>query len=86
MKPSNFLNFPFSSIFKNCECETIALNIMLILKRLGDEFKQLSWEEYKIERLKDKGFSNEEKKYFDKVVMFCSSADQARKFSRVWNF
>ena len=53
MKPSDFLEYPWNSVTKNSEYETIALNIMVILKRTGDEFRELSFDEYKTERLKD---------------------------------
>ena len=57
---------------------------MVILKRTGDEFRPLEWEEYKQERLKDKNFSEYEKKYFDKVIPYCKSADTAVLFSNSW--
>jgi len=84
MKPSNFATFPWMSILKNSESEVVALNIMRILKRTGDEFRPLSWTEYKEERMKDGNFSVVEKPYFDKVISYCKSADTAALFSKVW--
>jgi len=85
MKPSNFTSFPFGSVLQNSESETIALNIMKILKRTGDEFRSLSWEEYKSERLKDGNFSDREHPIFEKVIRYCKSADTAILFSEEWN-
>ena len=59
--PSDFKVFPWSSVSKNSETETIAQNIMIILSRTGNEFRELSWDEYKEERLKDGGFSDRER-------------------------
>jgi hypothetical protein len=57
---------------------------MTILARTGDKFRDLSWEEYELERIKDGNFSFEEKKYFDRVILFCKSADTAYCFSSDW--
>lgn len=85
MKPSNFTNNPMDSVLQNSESETIARNIMLILKRTGDKFRNLSFKEYKKERLKDGNFSESEKKYFDKTIEYCKSSDTAKLFSKNWN-
>lgn len=62
MKPSFFSSkYPWDSVFGKSECETIAQNIMKILQRTGDEFRTLSFEEYKDERLKDGNFSERER-------------------------
>lgn len=84
MKPSNFTKYPWSSITQNSECETIAKNIMLILKRTGDKFRPLTFDEYKSERLKDGNFTESEKNYFDKVIDYCKSPDTAKLFSKEW--
>jgi hypothetical protein len=84
MNPSHFTAYPWSSVLQNSESEIIALNIMLILKRTGDTFRDLSWEEYKAERIKDGNFSEREKGYFDAVLPYCKSAETARLFSAKW--
>ena len=65
--PEIFSGKPWASIFNNSESETIAANIMAILKRTGNTFRELSWDEYKLERLKDGSFTEREKEYFEKV-------------------
>lgn len=84
MKPSSFTDHPFSSVLQNSESETIAVNIMVILKRTGNEFRPITAEEYKKERLKDGDFTPGELDLFHKVVKYCKSADTARCFSGVW--
>lgn len=84
MKPSNFLSVAFDSVLKNSECETVARNIMVILNRTGNEWRVLSWDEYKQERLKDGNFTESEKAYFDKVFGFCTSAEAANAFCKGW--
>ena len=75
---------PFSSVTQKSECETIATNIMVILSRTGDTFRELSWDEYKEERQKDKNFSEGEKGFFDRVIDYCKNEDTARLFSEGW--
>ena len=84
MKPSNFTSNPMGSVLRKSEFETVAQNIMLILKRTGDVFRELTWEEYKEERLKDRNFSEREKQYFDGVIGYCNSADKAVLFCNNW--
>ncbi len=84
MKPSNFTSYPWSSVLQNSESETIAQNVMKVLKRTGDEFRPLSWEEYKEERLKDGNFSDREKSIFENVIPYCKSADTAVLFCKTW--
>ena len=59
---------------------------MKILNRTGNTWRELTWEEYKKERLKDfySGFSAREQFYFDNVIGFCKSPDTAVLFSNVW--
>ena len=86
MKPSDFSKIqPWNSALKNVESEIVASNVMVILKRTGDKFRKLTWEEYKKERLKDGGFSENEKAYFEKVMPYCETAMTARLFSEDWN-
>lgn len=53
MKPSNFKTYPWNSVLRNNESETIARNVMVILSRTGDTFRPLAYDEYKTERLKE---------------------------------
>ncbi len=85
MKPSDFTMQPYNSVLQKSEAETIAANIMVILKRTGDEFRELGWDEYKAERLKDGRFSGIEEMYFKKVIPYCKSEDTAKLFSPTWN-
>lgn len=84
-KPSDFCVFPWASVLQNSESETIALNIMKILERTGNQFRILSWDEYKEERLKDGNFSDNEKPYFIRVMDFCLFPETAKLFSQEWN-
>ena len=86
MKPSNFTTtFPHGSIERKCEPEGVAINIMVILERTGNEWRRLSWKEYKTERMKDGGFYALEKTYFDSVIEYTTSPDKAAEFSPKWN-
>jgi len=84
MKPSLFICYPWNSVTKNAEHEIIAMNIMMILKRTGDTFRQLSYEEYSEERKSDGGFSDAEKILFDEVITYCKSAENASFFCPDW--
>ncbi len=84
MKPSDFTVFPSDSIFHNTETEDIALNIMAILARTGDTFRNLGWDEYKAERQVDGHFTENERGYFDNVIGYCVSSDTAVRFSPMW--
>lgn len=83
LKPSHFCSFPWESLLQKSECETIARNIMVIRKRLGDKW-DLSWTEYKKEREKDGGYSWAEKDYFKEVMPLIRDAIGAISFSRSW--
>lgn len=76
--------FPFCSVFQNTETEIVADNIMKILARTGDAWRELTWEEYQVERKKDKGFSSMEKRYFETVLKYTVSYEQALRFSEEW--
>lgn len=84
MKPSNFRSFPFDSVLHNSESEQVAKNIMGILWRTGDEWRLLSWKEYKAYREMDGHFTESEKDYFDKVVGFCVAEASANAFCNGW--
>ena len=83
-RPSDFTKNPMDSVARKSEAETVARNIMVILKRTGNEWRRLGWEEYKTERLEDGGFSESEWGYFDEVVGYCISPETAVLFSPVW--
>lgn len=75
---------PMDSIFRKRESEIVAKNIMVILSRTGNKWRELSWDEYKKERLKDGDFSEEEKYFFDQVKKFCNSEENAYGVSSAW--
>lgn len=84
-KPSDFITWPWSSVKQNSECEQIAKNIMVVLKRTGDTFRPLTWEEYKSDiETRERTVPDSEKAYFDNVIDFCKSADTAQLFSESW--
>lgn len=84
-KPSDFIKtFPMDSITQSWESERVALNIMVILSRTGDQFRELTWEEYKEEREKGDEFSGLEKRHFDGVIDYFKSADTVVLFSESW--
>ena len=84
MKPSDFTIYLWGSVCEKSECETIAFNIMVILKRTGNVFRQLSFDEYKEERKRDGNFTTDEEEYFHQVIDYCKSAETARLFSKTW--
>lgn len=85
MKPSLFLQHPLGSITKESDLETIAHNIMAILSRTGDKFRDLSWEEYEAERKKDGNFTMTEQTYFDQLAYLAKGSFRAiTSFSPVW--
>lgn len=83
--PSAFIKcLPWDSVLQKVEAEIIALNIMKILNRTDNTWRQLTWEEYQEERKKDKGFSTNEKGFFDQVVSYTTSPDAVAKFCKDW--
>lgn len=84
MKPSNFTDFPMDSETQNTETEILARNIMKILKRTGDTWRQLSLDEYIAERKKDGGFSRMEEHYFEKALPYTINEKNAKSFSKNW--
>lgn len=83
LKPGAFTSFPWESLLHKTEAEVIASNIMKIRKRLGDKWP-LKWDEYKAKRLKDTGFSQMEKDYFEQVMPLIPDAIGAIAFSQSW--
>lgn len=88
--PKDFRTFPYDSVFHNSERENIARNIMVILARTGDTWRELSVEEYLQERIKDGGGDTynwqhgSESSMFPEVVKYTVSEEMARKFSNEW--
>ncbi len=83
-KPSDFTNHPFSSVEQNCECAIIATNIMKVLWKTGDTFRELTEDEYRTEREKDGHFTKKEMSCFRKVIRYCKNPDTAKLFSKAW--
>ena len=83
-KPSDFCSYPWSSVLQTTESEVVAENIMKILRRTGDQWRELTWEEYQAERMKDGRFSTMERRFFDQVWPLISSPELAAKFSSEW--
>ncbi len=84
MNSANEMNVEFDSVAKNNEQEVVARNIMVILSRAGDEFREMTWQEYKDWRVKEGRFTESEHSYFDRAVKFCRTAETAACFSQVW--
>ena len=84
IKPETFTFQPWGSIFAKSESETIIKNIMVILWRTGNEWRDLPWDEYKSERMKDGNFTEREKQYFDQVKPYTLSEELARMVSLDW--
>ncbi len=84
MQPSDFLAHPYDSTTKRFESEIVARNIMVILSRTGNKFRELTWEEYQEERMKDGAFTGLEKTEFEQVIQHCASAETAKAFSPAW--
>ena len=87
--PSDFLLHPFNPILKDFKYERVARNIMVILARTCDTWRDLSWEEYVKEHQKDINKSNwswilAEKDYFDVVTPSCKTAELAKRFCSTW--
>ncbi len=82
--PSDFTNEPWNSILQKSEAETIARNVMVILKRTGNTWRELSDEEYEEERKKDGRYTTSELKYLAQVRPYTISPEMASKFSKDW--
>jgi len=59
-RPCDFKNEPMMSVLKSDLAEVVARNIMVILCRTGNVFRELTFEEYKTERLKGGHFTIKE--------------------------
>jgi hypothetical protein len=84
-KPSDFCIKPTNSVLQNIEAEIVAANIMAVLARTEDEWRELSFKEYAIERDKDGDFyAHLEHPYFEQVVGYTVSPETAALFSPAW--
>lgn len=85
LKPSDFVGLStIGSILLKSEAETVAQNIMKVLSRTGNEWRELIWDEYKTERLKDGNFTDGEQRYFTQALPYCKNADTATLFCKGW--
>jgi hypothetical protein len=86
LRPSDLSNiYPLDSVTQKSECETVCKNIMMILERTGNQFRDLTIEEYVNERKKDCGYSEIELLFFEKVQKYTVSEATARLFSPAWD-
>lgn len=84
MKPSDFTRHPWNSVVNEYESEIVAVNIMKILKRTGNRWRWLTWEEYEREREKDGDLQIQEKEVFENIRNSCYSAKSAQEFCGTW--
>lgn len=85
--PGNFVAHPIASIAGNSETETVAANIMRILKRTGNTWRKLSWVEYVKERKTEKSstFTDGEQHHFENCEIFnITTAQDALNFCKDW--
>ncbi len=84
LKPSHFLDQPMNSTLQNSESETVARNIMVIRKQLGNTWP-LTWKKYKKARVeKGADFSEIERDYFVDVIKLIPDALGAIAFAPSW--
>ncbi len=85
LTPRDFIaKIPAHSVLVQKGFEIVGHNIMIILARTGNKFRDLSWDEYVIQRKKEGNFKDAEKEYFIEVSGYCKSAESAFLFSREW--
>ena len=83
LNPSQFRGHPYSSKVGKTEAEVIARNIIVIQKRTGDTFRELTWEEYQKERLGDAEHDSNrfvewaEKPWFERVMPYLTTSEGA---------
>ncbi|MFS1427789.1 hypothetical protein LMH73_011690 [Vibrio splendidus] len=86
-KPSDYRGYPFASVTKTSECETVARNIMTMMQRNGDEFQLITPEIYRAERLKngatDKAVDRE-LPFYNRVIDYMVSPESVEKFCPSW--
>lgn len=88
-KPSDFNKYPFdcSGVAHNkCEYETAALNIMVVLSRTGNTFRDLTLEEYceTILEVDNRKVGFDEAQYFNDTIWRINTFEKAQEFSKNW--
>jgi len=84
LTPGDFLCHPFDSVTQHTESEIVAHNIMVICKRRGDRWGELTRDEYDAEREKDGGLSAAELREFDEIYPRINRVLGAITFSPTW--
>ncbi len=81
LKPSDFIGsrgLTCMSKTGSAGCESAAQKIIELLVKSGDEWRRVTWSEYKV-------FTEDTYRYeFDRVIEYCTSAEKARTFSPGW--
>lgn len=88
-KPSDFCVHPYMSVLMKSECETVACNVMKIMSRTGNEWRKVSWEEYREVRIADQEAANKRlNKNIEDKSTHCWSFGENEKyyFDRVIDF
>lgn len=84
LKPSDFVAFPEASVLQSCEAEVVAKNVMIVQRDLGDEWREVTEQEY-LDGCKRYGFSGAaDLSLFRKVQKYTTSPTAAAGFSEVW--
>lgn len=85
-KPSHYTTRQVGSKANKLEIELIVANIMKILARTGDVFRELTLKEYIKERNKDDHkYNSVEERWFEEAKEWCKSVDTLELFSKNWN-
>lgn len=84
--PADYISYPWGSILNSTEHEMIARDIMVILYKTGNVFREISFDEYKKEKTKiTKNIINaSEESRFMQVVNFCKNPYMANSFCKNW--
>ena len=86
-RPSNYTSQPMGSVAQNSETESIARNIMVILKISGDVFRNLSFGDYGKARIADGATQRDlciEKQFFERAIPYCITSKLADEFCSNW--
>jgi hypothetical protein len=84
LKPSDFVMRPWDSVPQNTETEIVARNIMVISMRLGDEWGNVTRDQYIAERTKDGNYSEREGDILDGLYPQLNDVIGAIAFSPTW--
>jgi len=84
LKPNSFTKHPFDSVSQSYNSEVIARNIMIILSKTGNEWRRLTYQEYKCYRLKEGNWTPAESLYFEEVLPHTTSPGEAINFCKTW--